>query len=422
MGATESMSAAEARRRAVRATLRIGVIMLSSGAQADEAGRDLREVMRALGLSDGEAIVTSSSVSVSYIAPGDAETTTAIRAVHDWRRDFAQLDAVGALAKAIRDGKIGAPDAEIELDRIANVAAPYPAWLRFAAPALLSAAVTILFRGTMLDSIATFGIGLAIQPAQARIERSALPLFFQIVFGVTATVSLAVLLAQLPLHLDAGLVLTGGLLRFLPGAQLVAGMRDLIAGAIVPGAANLAEVALHGVAISSSAAFVLAIGHRLFGTEIGISVAGAVAWPPVVTVAAGAAATAAYCVRLGVPPRIVPTTVLLGATALVVAAGLPTRSANLDLDARTLVAALGIGAAGRRLAEGLGRPAPLWLVPSILPLLPSPVALLPRLAATQESPAILLAQALTIAFLIGVGVASGDILMSAYQRRRARRR
>jgi uncharacterized membrane protein YjjP (DUF1212 family) len=414
------MSAAEARRHAVRATLRLGVNMLGSGAQADDTETNLRSVMRAFGLSGGDAIVTSSSVTVSYIAPGDAETTTAIQAVREWRRDFAQLEAVGALVKGIHDGSVDVAIAEVELEKIAAIAAPYPAWLRFVAPALLSAAVTILFRGTALDAAATFGIGLAIQPAQARIERSALPQFFRIVFGVTATVLLAVLLAQLPLSLNAGLVLTGGLLRFLPGAQLVAGMRDLIAGAIVPGAANLAEVALQGVAISSSAAFVLAIGQRLFGTEIGISIAGAAAWPPVVTVIAGAAATAAYGVRLGVPPRILPTVVALGAAALAVVVGLPAFSTALDLNARTLIAALGIGAAGRWLAHRWARPAPLWLVPSILPLLPSPIALLPRLARTQGSPEVLLAQALTIAFLIGVGVASGDILMTAYQRRRAR--
>jgi uncharacterized membrane protein YjjB (DUF3815 family) len=136
---------------------------------------------------------------------------------------------------------------------------------------------------------------------------------------------------------------------------------------------------------------------------------------------AGAAAAAAYCVRLGVPPRIVPTDALLAAIALLIGAGLTPATANLDPNARTLTAALVIGAAGRHLAQRWLRPAPLFLVPSILPLLPSPVTLLPHLAAMLETPKDLLTQALTTAFLIGAGVASGDILMSAYQRRRASR-
>jgi uncharacterized membrane protein YjjP (DUF1212 family)/uncharacterized membrane protein YjjB (DUF3815 family) len=420
MAATDTASAAGSRRRAVRLSLRLGTMMLGSGAQADECETNLREVMRVLGLSGGDAIVTSSSVTVSYIAPGDAETTTAIRAVREWRRDFGQLDAVGALVKAIREGAIDAPAAEVELDRIGAMAPRYPAWLRFGAPAVLSAAVTILFGGSVRDSLATFGIGLAIQPAQAWLERGALPVFFQIVFGVAATVLLVVLLALVSVHVNAGLVLTGGLLRFLPGAQLVAGMRDLIAGAIVPGAANLAEVMLHGVAVSSSAAFVLAAGQSLLGVDLGITIAGAVKWPAAVTLAAGATSAAAYCVRLGVPPRIVPADALLAAAALLIGAGLIPAAANLDPNARTLAAALMIGAAGRFLAHRWVRPVPLFLVPSILPLLPSPVTLLPRLAGMLETPKDLLAQALTTAFLIGAGVASGDILVAAYQRRRER--
>jgi hypothetical protein len=41
----------------------------------------------------------------------------------------------------------------------------------------LSMAVTILFGGSVGDALATLGIGLAIQPALERIERSQLPSF-----------------------------------------------------------------------------------------------------------------------------------------------------------------------------------------------------------------------------------------------------
>src|SRR5690606_8933990 len=106
-----------------------------------------------------------------------------------------------------------------------------------------------------------------IQPAMTRIERGGLPLFFQVVFGVSATAALVVAVAT-ALPVDSGLVLTGGLLRFLPGAQLVNGMRDLIARAIVPGAANLAEVVLLGVAIATSASLVIFLGDSLFGVQL----------------------------------------------------------------------------------------------------------------------------------------------------------
>ena len=96
---------------------------------------------------------------------------------------------------------------------------PYPRWLGFAAPALLSMAVTIMFGGSVGDGVATLGIGLAIQPALERIERSELTAFFQVVFGASATA----LLVKLGLPIQGSLVLTGSLLRFLPGGALVSG-------------------------------------------------------------------------------------------------------------------------------------------------------------------------------------------------------
>lgn len=415
-----SLPPGEASRRGVRAALRLGVIFLSTGAQAQEAERSLLEVMRAFGLRGGDAIVTSSSVTVSYVAPGDAETTTAISAVREWRYDLAQVAAAGALVRGIGEGRIDILAAEAELDRIAAMAPPYPAWLRFAAPALLSAAVTILFGGSIVDSVATLGIGVAIQPVLDRIERSSLPLFFQVVFGVSMTALLVVVLAGLRLPIDAGLVLTGGLLRFLPGAQLVNGMRDLIARAIVPGTANLAEVVLLGIAVAAAASLVLEIGQAILAIDLRLAMAGRHEWSQSVTVVAGSLAVLAYAVRLGVPRRAILTVALLGGLAVVIAEGMTPISAEASRNGRTLLAALAVGLVGRSLAAGLRMPGQLWLVPAILPLLPAPATLLPHLAGSDEVRAALQSQAFRTAFLIGVGVACGDILVTIWQASRTR--
>jgi uncharacterized membrane protein YjjP (DUF1212 family) len=119
------------------------------------------------------------------------------------------------------------------------------------------------------------GIGLAIQPALERIERSELTAFFQVVFGVSATALLVLLLVKLGLPIQGSLVLTGSLLRFLPGAALVSGMHDLIDGALMSGTARLAEVALLGAAIAGAAWLVLAFGATL-GVRLQITSAGRV--------------------------------------------------------------------------------------------------------------------------------------------------
>ena len=143
-------------------------------------------------------------------------------------------------------------------------------------------------------------------------------------------------------------------------------------------------------------------------------------WPGLVLIIAGAAAVCAYAVRLAVPSRAVVSVAALGALAVFISQGLGPASAELDRNTRTLVAALVIGVFGRLLAQRADAPAALWLVPAILPLLPAPTTMLPLLAESEAAQQALQGQALATAFLIGVGVASGDILVATYQRYRAR--
>jgi Putative threonine/serine exporter len=94
-------------------------------------------------------VVTYGTVSLSVLATVEAEATTAIQAVRAWQPNFSQLAASAALVTAIRDGDVNLAAAEAEIERIVNAPHAYPRWLRFAAPALLSFAVTIMFGGNL---------------------------------------------------------------------------------------------------------------------------------------------------------------------------------------------------------------------------------------------------------------------------------
>jgi uncharacterized membrane protein YjjB (DUF3815 family) len=87
---------------------------------------------------------------------------------------------------------------------------------------------------------------------------------------------------------------------------------------------------------------------------------------------------------------------------------------------KTPAAGMASRVVGRLLAHRSRAPAALWMVPAILPLLPAPSTLLPALAQTEPARQALQGLAAETAFLIGVGVASGSILVETFQRYRAR--
>ena len=57
-----------------------------------------------------------------------------------------------------------------------------------------------------------------------------MPPFFRVAMATALATILAVILVGGGVPINGGLVVTGGLLRFLPGGALVAGMRDLDRG------------------------------------------------------------------------------------------------------------------------------------------------------------------------------------------------
>lgn len=393
--------------------LRLGVLMLASGAQTHEVETSLRTVLAARRVPQGDALITYATVTVSYLTDGNVATAT--QTVRRWEPDYGRLAATADLVAGIEDDRVDLAAAEREVARIAASGRRTPRWVGFVAPATLSFAVTIMFGGSLLDAATTLAIGLAIQPALERIEGTELSAFFQVVAGVTATSLLVVLLVRAGVPVDGGLVLTGSLLRFLPGAVLVSGMHDFIDGEMLTGTARLAEVTLLGAAIAGAASLMLALGDRL-GVTLGITAEGIHAWPLTVLVVAGMVAVTAYAVRLDVPARMLPAGAALGGLAVVVTRGAIPGVDTLGADARVLVAALAIGVLGVLAGRSGRRPAAIFTVPAILPLLPAPSTLLPGLVPTGPARQALQGQAITTAFCIGAGVAIGSILAERAER------
>ena len=398
--------------RSVEVALRIGVLLLESGAETTDVERSLRRLLRGLGLPGAEALVTYSVVAVSFVQGGGALPTTAMRAVPSWQTNYARLAAVSDVSNDLAAGRLGLAEAEQAISAAAGTRRPYPGLALAAAAGASAAALAVLFGGSPVDAVATLAVGILVQPVVAAVERTQLPPLFQVAAGVAVTTALVAMLAGLGALPNASLVLTGAILRFLPGSTLVAGMRDLMDRSIVSGTARLAEALLLGAAIAGSLGTVIAVASGM-GVRLVISLEGASTWPLPVLVTASALAVAFYAIGLGVPKRVLLTCSLVGALATLVGEGLVTTFAFVG---DVLVAALVVGVMSRLLSRRLDAPWTLWAVPAVLVLLPGLTIVQAMLATSATLQVSLLADALLTAFAIGMGVASGDIVVSTYMR------
>ena len=401
--------------RVLRLTMGIAIDMLGSGAQTDDVEAAIVRVARALGVKGAQAAVTFSTIAISYDAADDEPPTTLMHIVHTREVDFDRLASVAAVATRIHEGGLDLPGAEAELAGIEAGVPPYGRIVMFFAPAVSAAGSTMLFGGGVLEAVVTLGIALLVQPALVAIDRSKLPPFFRVVFGSAASTLLVTLVVALNVPVSGGLVLTGSLLRFLPGYALVSGFRDLIGESIISGTARLAEALLLGAGIALGTAIGLRVGAS-YGVELSIVTVGQEAWTHVVLALAAAAAVGAYAIRLGVTGSAVIEAAMLGAGGWLLFQAAASPAAAIGPSIATLLAAIGIGVVARILARIHGAPAALWVVPAILPLLPGLQLVRALLADTDPARIAGLIDATATAFLLGTGVATGDIIVTTVRR------
>jgi uncharacterized membrane protein YjjP (DUF1212 family) len=398
--------------RSLRLVVRVAAGLLACGAQTQDVEDAIASMARGLGLPGVQAAVTFSTISVTVTPSGDAAPTTFVRLVRERGPEYSRLADLADLSRAIGAGQVDVPTAESTLERVADDAPTYGRLVSFAAPGVSAAGATIMFGGTFVDALATLLIAFLVQPALAGLDRSGLPPFFRLAFGSAATTALVASAVGLGAPISGGLVLTGSLLRFLPGYALVSGFRDLVDQSIVSGTARLAEALLLGAAVAGGTALAIGLAAEL-GVRLSIETSGATEWTLAYTAAAALIAVGAFAVRLDVPTWALAQTAVLGAVGWLAYNALTPPSGAVDPGLMTLATSIYLGLFGRLAARRMGAPSALWVVPAILPLLPGLQIVTAMLATSDLLRVIGLLDAAVTAFLIGVGVASGDIIVVA---------
>ncbi len=398
-----------AARRTLSVVIRVGAVLLASGAATDEVEVAMRDIARASGLEGVHAIVEFGTISVSYAAHPDAEPITFIRLARNRATDYARLAAASDLTRRLIQSRMTVDEALHEIDRIESLESTYPRLVTWIATGAAAGASSVLFGGGLAEIGIAMITVLVAEPFVIALARSGLPPFFHNVLGPAIVTVVVVLLAVARLPVNGSLVVTGAILIFLPGGALAAGMRDLIDGSIVSGTARVFEAIMLGVAVGIGVSIGLAIG-AILGPDVNFVLPTGPTWAIAVQALAAAVACGAFAIRGGVPRGTVLSIGLVGAAGLaaerlLVAAGVA------EIVATTLGAAV-IGAMARWLARRHGSSATIWIGAAILPLVPG-LILVQGLLSVAEGGALEVMPAIIYGFAIGIGCALGDVVVAA---------
>ncbi|HEX5406284.1 MAG TPA: threonine/serine exporter family protein, partial [Pseudonocardiaceae bacterium] len=175
--------------------LRIGEVLMSSGAGASDVTATVIAVTSACGLPHCEVDVIFTSISICCQRGSDLAPVTTHRVVRSRALDYTRLADVEHLVREITAGRTPAQEASARLREITEAPHPYPRWLATLAWALMAASIAVLIGGDFRVAVIAGCTTALIDRVGRLLNRRGLPFFFQqLVGGAVATgVTLAIM-------------------------------------------------------------------------------------------------------------------------------------------------------------------------------------------------------------------------------------
>lgn len=260
-----------------------GMIILQNGGETYRTEETMISMAESLGVKSASAFVTPTVVMLTCSDP-EGRSVTRIQRINDRSINLGKIAQVNELSRRLSDegrpdrarGKNGAGGGKERLDEIASVLdrirkAPlhHPVTVVLAA-ALASFFFSLLFMGSIREALLAFAIGAVLRLVLFLVNPLGLSGFIVSVLGGAVISLLSNAVAFSGIVSSPGNISISVLMALVPGLAIVNSIRDIIAGDLMAGSARLLEAFVIAAALSLGAAFGLMLFPSLgrFSPEI----------------------------------------------------------------------------------------------------------------------------------------------------------
>ncbi|MET0526311.1 MAG: threonine/serine exporter family protein [Nocardioides sp.] len=348
--------------------LRVGDLLLSSGAGAADVAATMLSLARRLGANQAEVDVTFTALTMSHQGSPEEWPLIATRHVRQRVIDYQDLTRVDHLVRAVLNEETDLAGARAELRNITSTGHDRPRWAVTLGWGAMSAGVGVQLGGdwvvVLLAAIAAMGI----DRLQMSIARRRIPGFYQQVAGGGLATLIAVGAAATELDVDVELVVTANIVMLLAGIGFMGALQDALSGFYITAGARLTEALLATAGIIAGVSGGLGLAATT-GVDIPTINPGQVGIQEVGVAAFGAAvAAAAFAFSSYSPKRILVPVALVAAVAMSISQVI--QEPGLGRTWSVALAALFVGLVGYALAGRLRVPPLILVVSAVVPMLP----------------------------------------------------
>ncbi len=392
--------------RTLDLALRIGEVVLSSGAGTADATATILSVTAACGLRGCEVDITFTSIAISYQAAPDVAPETHMRVVRYRGQDFSRLTDVDQLVQRLARGEVTRADASRELARMVSAGPPFPRWSSVLAWGVMAGGATLLLGGGWLITLVAVVTAILIELSNRWFHRQRLPAFYQQVAGAFVATAVALILYAVHAPVKPSLVVAAGIIMLLAGIALTGAVQDAITGYYVTAAARSLEAMLLTGGIIAGVSLGLALGIR-FGLPVAIEAQTIKLANLPIMVGSGALMAVAFAFASYAPLRSLLPVAVVGAAGSLVFTMMA--RAQFGPAWSTAAAAFVVGLGGYSLGRRFGVPPLVVVVSGTVPLLPG-LTIYKGLFEVMSNGNLTGIVSLATAVAIGVALASGVIL------------
>jgi uncharacterized membrane protein YjjP (DUF1212 family) len=395
--------------------LRIGEVLLSSGAGAPDVTATMLAVTRACGVRHVTADVTFVDLTLHHQPSFDEPAAIQVRRVTPRPVDYADLIEVDETVNRLVAGDITRGEARDQVARIVSTGHHRHRWVVTLGWGVMGTGIALTLGGSPLVCLLAFLAACAIDGTQLLFPQHRIPAFYQQAAGGFVATLIAVTASATQLEANPSRVVTTGIVMLLAGVGIMGATQDALNGFPVTASARLIDAMLNTAGIIAGVGAGLTVGDML-GVGLTTFKPGAAGLAEVgVTVFGAALAAAAFAFASNAPPRC------LIAVALVAALGqgvlLAVDSSGLGRTWGAAAAAVTIGAVCYLVAGRFRVPPLVVVVPAIVPLLPG-LDIYRGLALLAEGKdgVLQLASALATALALAAGVILGQYVAQPLKR------
>ena len=386
--------------------LRIGEVLLSSGAGAGDVSAAMNNVARACGLRRYTADVMFTELTMSQQSSPERPALIQIRQVRYREVDYGHLTQVDHLIRDLVAGDIDRVRATARLNRIISTGHARPRWSVTLALGVMGAGVGLLLGGDWVVVLLAAAAAMLVDRLQREMGRRRLPVFYQQVAGGLLATLIAVGVEATPAEVSPSLVISTSIVMLLAGVNFLGAIQDALTGFPLTAGARILEAFLATAGITAGVSGGLQVADVL-GVELGRVDPGTYTTAALpVMVIGGAITAAAYAFAAYAPLRSLAPIAVVSAAAVGVYALVFERGFGIAWS--SALAALLVGLVSYPVATRARIPALVVVAAGIMPFLPGlSIFRGLTLMATDASAALL---AMVIAAAIAIALSSGAIL------------